>query len=614
MMIAGQNTSRCPFLRAQQQVQAEVTPEKVAKKAVPNPVPSLVQSAQEMGIEFQRGPNFWRPDWRDTKTEKAIELANTHQPLRVKMADGEWQDVAGLDELNQMVAQARRQLKTEQLAEQGQKLATQAALSAAGNPLALSAIPDTPKVNGIAFALRALNFTDSPAAFLREAHAKYGASFTVDMPTKGHLVFDTRLDVLRQALLNTDSGEDNWKKSELQGHGASFLIGKKNMFLSGGEDWKFIQETLRPHLGGKTVHSDAMVGKLSKIFDRHLEDLKARVAASPNGELEINPRQEMQKAVLDVALQVFLGSELKDEELGKMQAAFSTQIEWLTKESINPTNISLSKLPGMGHLRDAYKTLNGVDRLIEERKASPDRPKDMLTGLIEAVDPSTGLPMDVERVRHEVLSLLEAGHETTATLMGWSLLMLARNPKEYERLQQEIDGKVAQRLPTIKELGTLKQAENVTDESLRLYPPFYLFMREAKEDTTLGPAEKPILVEKGTTLVTNLYVNQRDEQVWGEGSTGFPANEFHPDRFNGDTPSMSPFGVGKRSCIGQALGRLENNLMMCRFAQNFELAATSQDPIQLGSDLSVHSHDETVKIRLRDTKEVPLTGESKTRS
>lgn len=614
MMISGQNTSRCPFLRAQQAVQAEASPEKVTRKVIPNPGPSLVQSARELGIEFQRGPSFWRPNWSDTKAEKAIELANTHQALRVKMADGEWQEVPGLDELNQMVAQARRELRTEQLAEQGQKLATQAALSAAGNPLALTAIPDTPKVGGVGFALRALNFTDSPAAFLREAHAKYGASFTVDMPTKGQLLFDTRLDVLREALLNTDGGEDNWKKSEMQGHGASFLIGKKNMFLSGGEDWKFIQETLRPHLSGKIVHSDAMIGKLTKIFDRHIEDLKARVAASPNGELEINPRQEMQKAVLDVALQLFLGTELKDEELGKMQDAFSTQIEWLTKESINPTNISLSKLPGMGELRDAYKTLNGVDRLIEERKASSDRPKDMLTGLIEAVDPSTGQPMDAERVRHEVLSLLEAGHETTATLMGWSLLMLARNPKEYERLQQEIEGKVAQRVPTVKELGALKQAENVTNESLRLYPPFYLFMREAKEDTSLGPAEKPVKIEKGTTLVTNLYVNQRDEQVWGEGSTGYPANEFHPDRFEGDTPPMSPFGVGRRSCIGQALGRLENNLMMCRFAQNFELAATSQDPIQLGSDLSIHSHEETVKIRNRKTMEVPLTGESKSPS
>jgi len=531
--------------------------------------------------------------------EKAIELASTHQPLRMRLPDGEWQPVAGLDELNQMVAEARRELKNERLAEQGQQLATQTALALAGQPAVLAAIPETPQVSPVSFALRAMKFMDSPAAFLREAHAKHGPSFTVDLPTKGHLLFDTRQDVLRQALLNTDSGDDNWKKSELQGHGASFLIGKKNMFLSGGEDWKFIQDTLRPHLTGKIVHNDVMVGKLSQIFDRHIEDLKARVVAAPNGELEINPRQEMQKAVLDVALQVFLGSKLSDDELGKMQEAFSTQIEWLTKESLNPTDVSLSKLPGMGELRDAYKTLNGVERLIEERRHSEQRPADMLTGLLEAVDPSTGKPMDAERVRHEVLSLLEAGHETTATLMGWSLLMLARHPEEYARLQQEIDTKVGARVPTVKELGSLKQAENVTDESLRLYPPFYLFMREAKEDMTVGPAEKPVHIEKGTTLVTNLYVNQRDEQVWGTDNTGFPANEFHPDRFNGTTPAMSPFGVGKRSCIGQALGRLENNLMMCRFAQTFDVSATSQAPIQLGSDLSIHSHDETVKIRLR---------------
>ncbi|MBN9417959.1 hypothetical protein ABS71_16890 [bacterium SCN 62-11] len=595
------STTRCPFLKAQQTAApAEETPVKAARKpAAANPSPSLVELVGELGVEIQRGPNFWRTGWSQTKVEKAIELANTHQPLRMRLPGGEWQPVAGLDELNQMVAEARRELKCEQLAEQGQKLATQAALSLSGQPAVLAAIPDTPQVNGLSFALRALKFTDSPAAFLREAHAKHGASFTVDMPTKGQILFDTRQDVLRQALMNTDSGQDNWKKSEMQGHGASFLIGKKNMFLSGGEDWKFIQETLRPHLSGKIVHSDAMVGKLSEIFDRHIEDLKARVAAAPNGELEINPRKEMQKAVLDVAMQVFLGNKLDDQQLGEMQKAFSTQIEWLTKESLNPTDISLSKLPGMGKLRNAYETLNSVDGLIEARQRSSERPNDMLTGLIEAVDPSTGQPMDAERLRHEVLSLLEAGHETTATLMGWSLLMLARNPGEYARLQQEIDEKIGSRVPGVKELGQIKQADNVTDESLRLYPPFYLFMREAKEDMTVGPAEKPVHVEKGTTLVTNLYVNQRDEQVWGSEATGFPANEFHPDRFNETTPPMSPFGVGKRSCIGQALGRLENNLMMCRFAQTFDVSATSQAPIELGSDLSVHSHDETVKIRLR---------------
>lgn len=589
--------SRCPFLRAQQQ--QPDAPAKVARRAVANPSPSLVELAAQVGLELQRGPSFWRTGWSETKIEKAIELANTHQPLRMRLPGGEWQSVAGLDELNQMVAEARRELKNEQLAEQAQRLATHIALTAAGQPAALAAIPETPEVSPVSFGLRAMKFLDSPAAFLREAHAKHGASFTVDLPSKGHLLFDTRQDVLRQALLNTDAGDDNWKKSEMQGHGASFLIGKKNMFLSGGEDWKFIQDTLRPHLNGKVVHSDAMVGKLSQIFDRHLEDLKARVAAAPNGELEINPRQEMQKAVLDVAMQVFLGTTLSDQELAKLQKAFSTQIEWLTKESINPTDISLSKLPGMGELRNAYQTLNGVDDLIEARRNSAERPKDMLTGLVEAVDPATGQPMDAERLRHEVLSLLEAGHETTATLMGWSLLMLARNPAEYARLQQEIDTKVGARVPTVKELGSLKQAENVTDESLRLYPPFYLFMREAKEDMQVGPAEKPVHIEKGTTLVTNLYVNQRDEQVWGSEATGFPANEFHPDRFNETTPAMSPFGVGKRSCIGQALGRLENNLMMCRFAQTFDVSATSQAPIELGSDLSVHSHDETVKIRLR---------------
>ena len=563
----------------------------------------MAVTAGQLGLEFQRegrGLDFWRKKWIDTDPNQAIEVASRNGPLQMRVGEQPWQTVAGLDELQQMVAEARQTLKTQQLARQGQDLALNAALGMAGCPFAAQlAKTESPQIKALEFAVRALKFTDNPASFVREAHAKHGPSFQVDLPTKGHLLFDTRTEVLREALLNTDAGDDTWKKSKMQGHGASFLIGEKNMFLSGGEDWKFIQDVLRPHLSGKLVHSEAMVGKLTGVFDKHIDKLKARVAASPNGELEINPRQEMQGAVLDAALQVFLGIELPESDLVKMQDAFSTQIEWLTKESLNPTNISLSVLPGMGELRDAYQTLNGVDKLVAERTAMKERPQDMLTGLIEATDPSTGQPMDAQRLRHEVLSLLEAGHETTATLMGWSLLMLARHPKEYAKLQQEVDVRVGQRQPTVKDLTGNASAKHITEESLRLYPPFYLFMREAKEDVTLGPADNKIQVAKGTTLVTNLYVTHRDEQIWGKESTGFPANEFHPERHEGDTPPMTPFGVGKRSCIGQALGRLENNLMLTRFAQNFEIEATSQEPIQLGSDLSIHSHDETIKVRLR---------------
>lgn len=567
------------------------------------PSPSLVALAVQLDLHFKtmgRGLDFWNKDWKDSSPERAIEHANTYQPVQMRVGEADWKTVAGLDELNQAVAEANRQHKKNMLARQGTELAANAAAGMSGCPfLAQSAKTETPEVGMLEFATRAIRFTDNPASFMREAHARYGPSFEVNLPTKGHLLFDTRSEVLRQALMNTDTGDDNWKKSPMQGHGASFLIGEKNMFLSGGEDWKFIQETLRPHLSGKLVHSDEMVGKLTAIFDKHLDNLKARVAASPNGELEINPRKEMQLAVLDVAFQVFLGIELPDKDLTRMGDAFSTQIEWLTRESLNPTDISLSALPGMGELREAYKTLNSVDEHIVRRQQQAERPKDMLTGLIEATDPSTGKPIDSERLRHEVLSLLEAGHETTATLMGWSLLLLARHPGEYAKLQKDIDEKLGQRKPTVKEVTGNQLAKNITDESLRLYPPFYLFMREAKEDISVGPPDNPITVPKGGTLVTNLYVTQRDEAVFGVESTGYPANEFHPARHDGDVPLMTPFGVGRRSCLGQALGRLENNLMLTRFVQAFDVAATETGPIQLGSDLSINSQDETIKIRLR---------------
>lgn len=284
-------------------------------------------------------------------------------------------------------------------------------------------------------------------------------------------------------------------------------------------------------------------------------------------------------------------------------------------ESVNPTNTSISELPGFDKLRGAYDTLNSVaDRMVAERKAAIAKGEpvsdDMLSTFIKTVDPATGKPFDDERLRHEVLSLLEAGHETTATMIGWSLTMLSRHPEAQEKLHQEVDQAFAgARPPSSKSVRSLTQPENIMQETLRMFPAFYLFMREAKEDTTIGPAEAPVQVKKGTTLVTSLYEQQRDEKTWGVEATGYPAHEFRPERFDGKTPALLSFGAGKRGCIGQAMGRLEIQLMLTRFSQQFQVDAAHHEAIGVGSDLSIHPTNGNVMVSVR--KCPAMQGQSK---
>jgi len=574
--------------------------------------PTTLAVAKGLGLEFRakgRGIDFWRTKWKELSPGRAIELAATYKDFQARAIEGDWSPVASMEELQQLIQKAEKDARIRaHLATTG-ATAQQVTDSLVGLPVVgastgpgLTEISKGPKEVGLlSFARGMARHYNNPLGFLQEFHAKHGRSFQVKTPTHGKFLFDARTDVISDALSATDGKDDTWKKSELQTHGASFLIGKKNMFASGGEDWKVIHDGIAPHLGARKIKSPEMIARLTGIFDNHIDDLKARVKNSPDGKLEIDARSEMQTAVLDVALQLFLSTELPKAELKNLQDAFNTQMSWLPEETVNPTDLSLANLPGNKKLRQAYKTLdNAAQKILDTRKASKEKPGDMLDSFIEAVDPATGEPFSDTRVKHEILSLLEAGHETTATMLGWSAIMMSRNPAEYKALQKDVDQIVGQNPPTTEHLKDLDRSDRIVRETLRMYPPFYLFMRQAKEDVTIGKPGQEINVEKGTTIVSSLYEAHRDEALWGEEKTGFPANEFHSSRFNERPPEkFLPFGTGKRSCTGRVLGQLEGNLMLTRMAQAFDIIP-DKHPVDMQSDLSIHPKDGKITLKLRE--------------
>jgi cytochrome P450 len=625
-----QETEGCPYLASKQRLEQAAALTKADENqqkakalgrvgagtakmaAVATPAgPSTLAIAKGLGLEFRskgRGIDFWRTKWKDLSPERAVELAAGYKDFQARSAQGDWSPVGSIEELQQLVQRSEKEAKiAAQLATAG-ATAQQVSDSLSGLPVVgmgtdpglVEPAKGPKKLGLVSFARGMLRHYNNPLSFLQEFHAKNGRSFQVNTPTHGKFLFDTRTDILVDALNETDGKDDRWKKSELQTHGASFLIGKKNMFASGGEDWKVIHDGIAPHLSTKKINSPQMISKLTGIFDDHISDLKTRVAAAPNGELEIDARSEMQTAVLDVALQVFLSTKMPKSELKELQGAFNTQMSWLPEETVNPTNISLANLPGNKKLRNAYKSLDQVaQRILDTRKAAKEKPGDMLDSFIAAVDPQTGEPFSDERVKHEILSLLEAGHETTATMLGWSMLMMSRNPKEYAALQKDVDQVVGRQKPQNDDLKDLDRADNIVKETLRMYPPFYLFMRQAKEDVTLGKPGQEIQVEKGTTIVSSIYETHRDEALWGEEKTGFPANEFHSARFDQRPPEkFIPFGAGKRSCTGRVLGKLEGSLMLTRMAQAFDIKPDDH-PIDMQSDLSIHPKDGKITLKLR---------------
>ncbi len=207
-------------------------------------------------------------------------------------------------------------------------------------------------------------------------------------------------------------------------------------------------------------------------------------------------------------------------------------------------------------LRAAVALLDArVQRMIEDRRASAGTREDLLSKLLSARD-EDGDRMTDKQVRDEVLTLFVAGHETTANGLAWTLDLLARHPAWAAKVRAEVDA-VGPR-PTLADLPRLGLVARVFKEALRLYPPVYVFSRQATEEVVIGGYTLP----SGTVVLICPWAIHRRPDVWPD------AERFDPDRFLPGNEARRhklawlPFGAGPRVCIGNHFAMMEAQLVL----------------------------------------------------
>ncbi|HEX8967407.1 MAG TPA: cytochrome P450, partial [Chloroflexota bacterium] len=227
-------------------------------------------------------------------------------------------------------------------------------------------------------------------------------------------------------------------------------------------------------------------------------------------------------------------------------------------------------VPTHGNLRyrQAVDSLNElVYRIVGERRSS-GQPGDDLLGLLLSARDDSGQGMNDRQIRDEVLTLLLAGHDTTALALTWAWVLLARHPRVEERLHAEIASVIDGRPPRASDVPRLRYAEHVVSETLRLYPSAWAIGREAIRDTRVGGQP----VARGTTILMVPWVLHRDPRFFDDPDV------FRPERWSEPAiqrlPRMAyiPFGGGQRVCIGSSFAQLEALLLLTTTAQRFRLA------------------------------------------
>ncbi len=287
---------------------------------------------------------------------------------------------------------------------------------------------------------------------------------------------------------------------------------------------------------------------------------------------------EMMGLTLTVAGQALFGADV-ERDSGNVREALNVVME-VFNFVLLPFSELLEHLP-LPQVRRVDAARRRLDelvfRLIAERRRDPRfaQRTDLLSMLLRAQDTegNSGHMTD-QQVRDECVTIILAGHETTANALTWTWYLLSQHPQVEARLHQEIDRALGGRVPGASDLPALRYAEMVLTESMRLYPPAWGVARKALEPHTIAGYEIPT----GALLLMNQFVMHRDPRWYREPEA------FRPERWESEVPqkfAYFPFGGGPRQCIGEGFAWMEGVLLLVSLAQHWRMRVAEGQRVAL---------------------------------
>jgi cytochrome P450 len=395
-------------------------------------------------------------------------------------------------------------------------------------------------------------------AVMTGAAATYGDAVRLPLGPKT-LYFFNHPDHVRRVL--TDNSTNYHKGIGLM-HARRAL--GNGLLTSEGELWRSQRKVIQPVFQARRVSRQA--GAIGEEALRLAERLRLSAGAGP-----VDIRQEMTGLTLGV-----LGRSLLDADLGAYESigeAFEVVQDQAIFEMMSLSSVpSWVPLPLQLRFRRARAELDRiVTALADERERHPAADgtrEDVLSRLIDATAEERDPAVRQDRMRDELITLLLAGHDTTASTLSWTLYLLDRHPKVGERVRAEVDEVLGDRLPDFEDIHRLTYTSMVLQEVMRLYPAVWLLPRKALAEDEIGGYRVPA----GADVVLCPYTVHRHPDFWQD------PDRFDPERFaKGRSAgrhrySYLPFGAGPRVCVGSSLGMLEATVVLAVLLRRLRLS------------------------------------------
>jgi cytochrome P450 len=363
----------------------------------------------------------------------------------------------------------------------------------------------------------------------------------------------------------------SYSKNTIQYNALKSITGK-GLLTNDGEDW------LRQRRLAQPAFARPRVLALDQIVVPAVQAMLERWAPSLRAQTALDIDREMMQLTLEIVGKALFSIDLSGEAHALTGAVLTTLDHIVYRARNMVTHPAFLPTPRNLRFHRALATLDrAVYNMIAQRQQASDPGSDLLGMLLAARDPETGQAMSNHQVRDELMTMLVAGHETVASALTWTWLLLAQNPAARAQMDAEIEQVLQNRPPSAADLAALPYTAAVFSEALRLYPPAWLITRQAlAEDSVEGWR-----IPKGALVILSPYTVHRQANTWPDSEA------FKPERFLEKEPpgapglkrfAYIPFGAGPRICIGNQFAQVEGQLILATVAQRCHLELTAPQP------------------------------------
>ena len=358
----------------------------------------------------------------------------------------------------------------------------------------------------------------------------------------------------------------------------------EGLLTSDGDFWKRQRKLVQP-----AFHRERLVE-----YGNVMTDVTERAILQWKEGEERDIHTDMMHITLSIVAQSLFGTDIA----GKT-AIIESALEAVLKHFSNQLN-TVFLMPGWIPTPDNvefWQKLSLMDEVIyditRQRRGEKEERSDLLTMLLQLAD-EDGEGMSDREIRDEVVTLMMAGHETTASALTWTWMLLAQHPEVEEKLSEEIQTVLQGRVPTAADMSQLKYATWIIKESMRLYPPAWGTSRQVIEPLQLGE----YTLEPGETVSLNQWIMHRDSRFFECPQQFLP--ERWADGLEQKLPKgvYFPFGDGPRACIGKGFAMMEAVLVLVTIAQKFHLDLPSNYRPELQVSITLRPRH-GMKMRLK---------------